>query len=288
MKALIVTLIFILSISVIFISCSNDPVTPGGSLPETIDSSSFVYPFTDGDSWSVKRTMSFENPRPDSIRHYFTGPPVVYNGYVSILYDTIINGITTKCFFETETEGSSVFENRLYYYQTDTGFYCLANRNYMRGFGYNIPFKKNNLSFEKYGIKTQNLFALEQMLINRNRNIYSDTFIVFSPPVLSLKYPVIKNTEWFFLSNFFTVYKKYTEFVNLTVGGQKYSCIKTQRRYEGWDDLIFYEYYSKYGQLQSDHLFKNNLVTTLHNPDGIGYVDMREKIEVLSFNVTSK
>jgi len=284
MKAFAVTLLFILSISVIIISCSDEPVTPAGGIAETVDTGTFIYPFTIGDSWNVKRTMSFENPRPDSIRHYFTDPPVVYNGSISILYDTIINGTAAKCFLETETEDSMVYVNRLYYYQTDTGFYCLANRNSM--FGYFMPFRKNNLSFEKYGIKMQNPFALEQMILSGSPHQSSDTFIIFTPPVLSLKYPVLKNIEWFFFNGFFTVYKKYTEFVNLTVNGQKIACIKTQRRYVGWDDFLFYEYYSKYGQMQSNHLFKDMLVTTINNPDGIGYVDSREKIEVLSFNVS--
>ena len=104
--------------------------------------------------------------------------------------------------------------------------------------------------------------------------------------VIALKYPVVKNTEWIifnFGSNIIS--KKYISWENYHLDTAVIPCIKTQRIWSNNSDYILYDYYSKYGQMKRDYLYKN---TQVKNQLGItvGYADLRETYNVTSFNIT--
>src|SRR5260221_10595419 len=119
--------LFYLIFSIILISCNSDtPTTGGNNTP--IDSSASTYPFTNGSSWNYTHNITISNIRPDSIRHYFLQYPVNGSGTVTILYDTVINSTTTKCFLETYNEFGSTFKSRIYFIKNDTSLMEYAYR----------------------------------------------------------------------------------------------------------------------------------------------------------------
>ena len=113
MKSVIIYFSYVLFSTVTLISCSDDNVVNTPS--PVVDRSDFRYPFTDGSSWEYTRTLYASDIRPDSILHYFTDYPIVLTGRATILYDTVINSILTKCFLDEFVVNNISRSNRYYY-----------------------------------------------------------------------------------------------------------------------------------------------------------------------------
>lgn len=268
-------------------SCSNDNITNNGQ--GLVDTSTFIYPFEDGNSWNYSRTFSAENIRPDSIRHYFSQYPFLANGSVTILYDTIINGITTKCFYERYTEfqsnDSNTWHNRQYLINTDSSLLCYAYWPIWGGSG--IPLKiQSVVNFEKYGhifTDFREIFHFADYGLTGSRA--DDTLSIPNPPIVVMKYPIITGEQWIFryYSGIPSMYRKYLYFENIVLQGDIISSIRTQKTWVNFDDLIMFDHISARGLLKKDMLVKDMLVTTIQNPEGVGYVDMRDVYLINSF-----
>jgi hypothetical protein len=284
--------ILILTVSLFVISCGDDPPTGSGVLIP-VDTSTFTYPFTNGSSWTYQRKMSAENIRPDSIRHYFSEWPFYSMVNINILYDTIINGNTAKCFLEKYSEIHSndtiVHQSRYYYGSYDTALVCFATRGNTGGLGMpydklrGIKFRKNNTIFNT----ANEIFSMAGN--NSSIPLVNDSLYVENPPAVSLKYPIVAGTEWVskYSQGMPLFYKKYLSFNIEYMGLTPISCIKTQRIMPEYENTFFYEYYSKYGQIKRDYLFKDMSVTTVWMPDGAGYADIREMYTMLSYNIAA-
>ena len=76
--------------------------------------------------------------------------------------------------------------------------------------------------------------------------------------------------------------KKYISWENYHLDTAVIACMKTQRIWSSNSDFVFYDYYSKYGQMKRDYLSRNSAVK---NQQGftIGYYDLREVYSVTSF-----
>jgi hypothetical protein len=283
---------FLLIVLILFSACSSDEIVNNNNSGVIIDTSTFTYPFTNGSIWNYQRIYSIENIRPDSIIHYFNELLTFGNGYISILYDTSINNISVKCFFEKYTEyfqnDSNTWYSRNYFGNYDTALICYAYRFTGGGsgmpFGLNqgLQFKKNNLTFRSI----KDIFRyFDYGIINRP---FIDTLIILNPPLTSLKYPIVTGKQWLFknIPELSPIYKKYISFVTICGAGECTSCMKTQRDWTVFNDDFFYDYYSKFGQLRRDYLFKDMILINEYG-DTLGFFDSRDVYNVTSYNIAS-
>ena len=273
-----------------FISCSDSSVTSSGTVPAS-DTGSFVYPFKDGTSWIYSRIYSVKNIRPDSIRHYFSEYPVHGSGTTAILYDTVINGITVKCFLSDYTENSHLWRVREYYANYDSGLVCYG---YREPSGVNLtPFKvSGTIEFRWKEYKSNSLqklcYEIENGHFHNQRFSISgdDSLYLENPPVTCLKYPVVSGTEWLFkyISVLGDIHKKYLGFEKILIGTVFYNTMKTQRIWINMTDLTYYDYYSKFGILKRDYTIKDVMVM---NELGriLGYVDFNDLYNVNTLNI---
>lgn len=267
---------FIIIFLFLFISCGDDNTTSTNTNPpEYVDTASFQYPFTIGSRWSYTITLTAENIRPDSIRHYFSAYPLTGYGYSEVLYDTVIPvGGPVRVIYDMVIIGSDTSASRYYYTNNEYSMVCYGYRGPSTpAFPFSIQPAKNSV--------VHGLFSLGQQFAAS-----PDSFISFGQPIINLKYPVIKNTEWqMFFFGTYTISKKYLSWENYHLDTASIPCIKTQRINTQNNDYIFYDYYSKYGQMKRDNLYKNTRKT---NEFGltIGFYDYREFITVNSFQIT--
>lgn len=261
---------------VILASCgSDDKVINNPDPPEPVDTSNFHFPFTDGTSWNYTLTVTAENIRPDSILYYFNSYPLTGYGYSEILYDTIIQlGGTVKVIYDVLVLGNDTAASR-YYYSQDT-LYSMVCYGFRGGLSPAFPFRKPGCN-NNYGMFSIPFF----------NSAAGDTFNIISPPVIVLKYPVVKNTQWqLFDFGTFNISKKYVSWENYHLDTAVIPCIKTQRIFSNNSDFIYYDYYSKFGQMKRDYLYRNKPFTV----NGItkGYYDERNLYSVTSFNLAAK
>lgn len=264
-------------------NCSNDKVINNSGI--SVDTSSFTYPYNIGSTWAYTRTMDVINISPDSIKHYFTEFPITSTGNITILYDTVVNGISTRCFLYNDSLAS---ESRYYFQQTDTALLCIGYSQDTGGVGF--PFSPSrNISYSFNGLKSKSLINIFTMVNINSFNIQtsSDSIYIEDPPVKCLVYPIRSNFEWLFKdfgSNLY-INKKYMNFENIIIKNQTISCMKTQRIWLGIvSDIYFYDYHSKFGQIKRDYLIKN---ITVRNEFGtpIGYFDAIDVVNVTSFYI---
>ncbi len=270
--------------------CGEDP--PVNNTPPQVDTSTFTYPFTIGSTWSYNRTFSAENIRPDSIRHYFTNYPFHSTGNITIVYDTVINGNTARCFHEkyTEVQGNDTmtWNSRYYYGSYDTALVCFAYR--PGGGGSGMPYLiQSGIKFSKYGKTFNNVNeAFHFIEYGNNMPFAADSLYIEQPPGIALKYPIVTNTEWIcrYIQGTVMSRKKYLSFNIEYIGGIPVSCVKTEKFFTQFNDMICYDYHSKYGQVKRDYLIKDLAVTDpLANI--IGYVDIRDLYNITSYNIVN-
>jgi hypothetical protein len=190
---------YMLSITLITVSaCSDDPGINNGNA--NLDTSAFTYPTSIGSVWNYGRVFSAFNIRPDSVRPYLSSYPFYSSGNITVVYDTLINGIMTKCFLERYTEihgnDTMTFHARHYYANTDTALLCIAYRSGFGGSG--IPFSSNHgIKFGKKGRVFPTLREVLNYMENGNPfQAAGDSLIIHNIPSTVLKYPIVTNTEW--------------------------------------------------------------------------------------------
>jgi len=266
----------IISAAVVLLSsCGSDDTVTNTPPPEPVDTSDFQYPFTIGSYWNYTLTVSAENIRPDSIQYYFNSYPLTGYGYTEIMYDTIVQiGGPARVIYDRLILGNDTTASRYYYSQNEYSMVCYGYRGSTTA---SFPFRKlYDRSFPAGLLST----GIENMTA-------SDTFMVINPPVIVLKYPVVKNTQWvMFDQGSSNISKKYVSWENYHLDTAEIPCINTQRIFSNNSDWILYDFYSKYGQMRKNYLLKNkphinNLGFT------IGYYDKREEYKVTSFNIAA-
>lgn len=278
--------VLLVTAAILFFGCSEKVVNTNSSEP--VDTSSFSYPFTDGSTWNYTQTYSVSNIRPDSIRHHFSNYPYTWTSTITILYDTVINGITTKCFYELYVQSPYTYHSRHYFGNYDT---ALVAYGYRFNGGVSFPFRFNrNIHLSFAGEIFDNTFGLTKSFTNISNpnNFSNDSLYLEIPPVRCLVYPIRTGTGWLFKTIDTTLYihKKYLGFENLTVNGQVISVMKTERKWFGLSggDFYFYDYHSKFGQMKRDYFLRNLIVT---NEFGItiGYYDLHDVVICNSFTI---
>lgn len=277
MKNTITTFIkpfFILFITFFIFSCGEDPVNNNTSNPpEPVDTSSFQYPFTIGSKWNYSISMNAENIRPDSIRYIFNSFPITGTGYSEVLYDTVIPiGGPVRVIYDRTIIGNDTVASRYYYTNSEYSLVCYGYRGPSTPA---FPFSKNAAKNNVPG-----LFSLGQQF-----SAAPDSFIAFSPVVIALKYPVVRNTVWqMFNFGSFTISKKYLSWENYHLDTAVIPVIKTQRINTYDNNWYLYDYYSAYGQMKRDYLYRNVVVTNQFGLT-IGYYDAHDLYTITSFSI---
>lgn len=268
--------IIILFAAAFLTSCGSDDTVTNTPPPEPVDTSDFQYPFTIGSYWNYTLTVSAENVRPDSIQHYFNSYPLTGYGHTEILYDTIlqISG-PARVIYDRLILGNDTTASRYYYTNNEYSMVCYGYRGSTSA---SFPFRKlNDRSYPAGMLST----GIEYMVAP------SDTFMIIDPPVIVLKYPVVKNTEWIMFDlGSSNISKRYVAWENYHLDTATIACIKSQRIWSNNSDWVLYDYYSKYGQMKRDYLFRN---VQFRNNLGItiGYYDKREVYNITSFYIAA-
>lgn len=260
--------------SALLISCSEDN-NNNVITPVPVDSSDFRFPFTNGFSWNYTITTSASDIQPDSILYYFEGYyPIIMNGTASIMYDTVINSVVTKCFLDEFTLNGITRSNRFYYINNDTALILYASRRQSPAAGI-LPFRK---------IKNE----MEIPDVDNKNNVYNNVLEIQSDSLYStLKYPIVTGTEWSHANGGVSVVRKYLGFENVIVPAGTVSCVKKSTVYSVSLSGINYDYYSKSGLMKSYTFFNDIVVTNIANPDGIGTYDLTGETIVTSFIIPS-
>ena len=287
MKAKLICLLAVFTIiSSFFVSCTTD--SPTGV--QYLDTANFKYPFTIGSTWSYTRVQSVENIRPDSIINHFNIYPVNSTSTITISHDTTINGSSTRCFMEVYTEDTTNWYSRTYYANSDSGLICYGYRN--PGGSIGIPFSPtNNIKFLLNGnvYNSINEIFISYGEFSNPKFPTSDSLYLENPPVNCIKYPILIGMEWFFkrLDTDIYIHKKYLGYESILVSNIIISCVKTERKWFGWNsELYFYDYHSKYGQMKRDYYIKNIIVTNEFGVS-IGLMDARDIVTVNSYNIVN-
>lgn len=257
------------------INCSDDEIV--NTVP--VDSSDFRYPFTDGSTWEFTQTVSVSDIKPDSIRHYFSEYPMTATGTITILYDTLINSVLTKCFLEDYRFQNLNVNNRYYYINNDTAlilFYSRMNTHLSSGFLPNSSVILNHLNAN-----------LDQFKPGNKQSFSSVTDSIQTV----LKYPVIQGKEWNIYFEVFKqdINKKYIGFENINTLAGVISCINLKTTYPSYINIDpIFQYYSKYGLMKRNWFIDDIAHTSITNPDGDGTFDRTDETIVTSFHINPK
>ncbi|MBK8983073.1 MAG: hypothetical protein IPM38_12285 [Ignavibacteria bacterium] len=256
--------------SLTIFSCSEDIVSPP---PAPVDSTQFKYPFTNGSRWTYHKVESATNIRPDSIVQYFTDFPRITDGSVTILYDTVINSVVTKCFLDEFTIANNTYQNRYYYINNDTALILFHNVLTFSSGGF-LPLGK---------IKFNTALADKNVILNSE---VSDLYSVFDSIDIALKYPFVTGLEWSTFVNNVGSYYKYMGFENLAnpMGGV-ISCMRVYAIKSYLQAYPIYLFYSKYGLMEKYQNLNDLTVSSVTHPEGIGFVDIEIKSVVTSFQI---
>lgn len=266
-KFLLINIFLFTILSLTIINCSDDPVS-------VVDTSDFRYPFTDGTYWNYKRTITISDIRPDSILHYFLNNPTVITGKVTILYDTVINSVVTKCFLDEFTNEGITESNRYYYINNDTSLILF----------YSGPHSLNGL-FPLRIIRNSNIIFSE---ITGKFNFTSDEISNSGEPLSStLKYPIVTGTEWTFNNGNSEVTRSYIGFEIVSTPSITTSCMKEKTTFNYFPNDPIYNYYSKFGLLKRTQYVNDIEFSTITYPNGIGIIDINDESEILSFSIAS-
>jgi len=258
-KLIFITLISILT--AILLSCKSDTVTNTSGINPP-DTSGFIYPFAIGNSWSYTTKEYASDIHPDSILHYFSNYPITWTGTVTILYDTLINNIQTRCFLEVLTVTQSIRQSRAYMINNDTALLMYAHRSMATLI---IPDEKSG-----------------KIKYNLDYGPGDDTLLIYNPPYVMLKYPVVTGRTW---NSYGSTVKKYEGYELVTVGAGSFKCMKTKTIFSSLPESPFYDYYCKYGLLKRTVTYNDMLITNEWFPEGIGTADLTFTTTANSFNV---
>ena len=261
MKTLIYSALALI-LTVILFSCKSDTVTNSTGIT-SLDTSSFIYPFAIGNSWTYTEKEYASDIHPDSILHYFSNYPLTWNGTATILYDTVINNIQTRCFLETTNDGQRTIQSRTYMINNDTALLMYAKR----GMGVLVNPPRD---------------VSGKVIYNLDYGPGDDTLRIYNPPYIILIYPVVTGRTWY---SYGSTVKKYEGYEMITIGASYFNCMKTKTTYSYFTESPYYDYYCKYGLLKRTVTFNDIVITNEWFPEGIGTADLSYITTVNSFIV---
>jgi hypothetical protein len=257
----LVSIGFAFVLTIVFFSCKSDNVTGPGGLT-SMDTGTFSFPFNTGNSWSYTIKTYASDIHPDSILKYFSEYPLTSSGTVTILYDTIINNISTRCFLETISDTHRTYQTRNYLINNDTAFLIYAQR-----------------GFTFFGGPADNMPGTQKYNLSDG---IDESIHIYNPPYSILKYPVVTGRTW---GTPDTVVCKYEGFELVTIGAGVFKCMKKSTIYAVLPESPYYDYYCKFGLLKRTVIFDDMVITSERFPEGMGTADLTFITSVNSFNI---
>ncbi|MEP7145648.1 MAG: hypothetical protein ABI792_01425 [bacterium] len=275
-------IIFLVLLSLTLFSCSDNPVNNNNPPGVQTD---FKYPFKTGSFWYYNTRNFVTNIRPDSLNVYFSSDTISGNGAADFSRDSVINNDTLKLLRNSNSSAGHSQTTLEYYKQTDSGLIRIAFYSDGTNFG---PFRPSlkNLKFSIHGRSFPSLKELVNYYDDEIELRDSTPLIFDNPPVRTIKYPIIKNSEWNLItyagiSDTTRITKQYIDYENVTVNAGTFYCIKIRRRWyynspTADPNLVFYDYFSKEGMIKRDFLIKDILISNSQGQP-IGFIDVKEE-----------
>jgi hypothetical protein len=248
----------------------------------------FEYPLKIGNVWEYERVFEQFNFRPDSLRNIFPETKYVSRSFVEVKKDTTLqDSLQCKIVQEKITEERQDFLSWGYYANKTEGFYEYAYKT--GGGGLTMPKQRTDFEYNIAGISFRNIrdasdYFEKHLPVYANLN---DTLIYWDPKRKVLKYPPEIGEEWILYQGVpFTIHKKIIgrELVSTVTGN--YNCYKIQWIYSGVTNInvIFYDYICEKGLIKRSILFKDVVVSSDDNPEGIGYMDSSDETVLTDIN----
>lgn len=268
LKFKIIYTVILISIITGLTSCSDDNII---NPVIAVDNSDFRFPFTNGSTWNYTVRNNASNIQPDSILHYFTEYPLVTNGTVTILYDTLINSVLTKCFLDEYIAFGIQYSNRFYYINNDTALILYASRSNGSGSGF-LPLAT---PYKNLQVSDTNIPGEVQGNELRIRDTLTST----------LKYPMVSGTQWSESYDGIVTSKYYERFYNISFQTEVFSAMKVniERNIPFLPRLT--AFYNRNGLITVSGTIENIMLTTISSPDGAGTYDLWIERTVTSFNI---
>lgn len=266
----------------IIISCSdNDTHNNLISLPvvDTTSRNNFKYPYNINSFWYYSTRNFVTNLRPDSVGVYFSTDTLIGYGDASFEKDTILNQDTVRLLRNSHSEPQHSHTTLEYYKQTENGLIRIAYLSDGINFG---PYRSSNNNL-KYSVNGKSFRSLNDIYeYYKMENSTSGKLVFDDPPITAIKYPIVQNEEWDFVSYGTTrITKKFTDFETVNSAAGSFYCIKIRRN---WyynspapdTNYISYDYFAKEGMVKRDFRIKDILIS---NQSGtpIGYIDVKEE-----------
>jgi hypothetical protein len=281
-------ILILIYFSCFIISCSNETVITNSPVVVTPPENNFQYPYSLNSFWYYTTRNFVTNLRPDSLNVYFSTDTLVGYGDASFVRDTIINQDTVRLLRNSHSEPKHSHTTLEYYKQTDSGLIRIAYASDGTNFG---PYRPLNNSLT-YTVNRKTFNSLNEIYDYYSRESESVTgnLTFDDPPLRALKYPIVQNEEWSFITYGLTrITKKYTDFETVQLPAGNFYCIKIQRNWY-YDNsttpdasYISYDYFSKQGMIKRDFRIKDILINNQNGP--IGYIDVKEEANLNLYNI---
>lgn len=231
------------------------------------------YPLKIGNEWIYKRSISYNNFEPDSLKDMFSDYKFYVN--VKVTRKTVLDSINLFELFETNDLFNSSYA---YYANQPNGLYKYA---YSNSPSYALPKRINSVQLKLDQLSFTNSFELLNFLKNGIVNsVNNDSVMVFDQPRLVYKYPMTIGSEWNFTSDFLIIDKKIIGHEIIVINSNSYNCIKIMWDYKSQDfsnTIEYYEWVCEKGLIKSSVTIKDVTISTIEFPDGFGKVDYKEE-----------
>ncbi|MEO8210252.1 MAG: hypothetical protein ABI840_06800 [bacterium] len=285
-------ILILIIFSSFFISCSdetdnniiNPPIDP------TLSQSVFKYPYNINSFWYYTTRNFVTNLRPDSLSVYFPSDTLVGYGDASFVKDTVINQDTVRLLRNSHSEPKHSHTTLEYYKQTDSGLIRIAFYSEGANFG---PFRPLNTNLT-YSVNGLSFNSLNEIYEHYNSdNSVRGSLIFDDPPITAIKYPIVQNEEWNFVSyssgtDTTRITKKFTDFETLILPSGTFYCIKIRRNWYYSSptpdtNYISFDYFSKEGMIKRDFRIKDIIISNSNGP--IGYIDVKEEANLNLYSI---
>ncbi len=274
-------ILFLFSSFIISCGDQNDEVI-NPTVEPTLNQNNFKYPYNINSFWYYTTRNFVTNLRPDSLSVYFGRDTLVGYGDASIVRDTVINGDTLRLLRNSHSEPAHSHTTLEYYKQTDSGLIRIAFYSDGVNFG---PYRPLNTHLI-YSVNGKTFNSLNEIYYYYNSdNSVSGSLIFDDPPTTAIKYPIVQNEEWNFITYISAadttrITKTFTDFETLILPSGTFYCIKIQRNWYYSSptpdtNYISFDYFSKEGMIKRDFRIKDILVSNTQGP--IGYIDVKEE-----------
>jgi hypothetical protein len=260
--------------------------------PIVADPGPFKYPDSIGNQWDYERTFSTVIIRPDSTGQSHPVDTSVTSPVIMkvIRKDTLRNSIEAYLFQEIITENNRNIVGDTWYVNSDSGLSIYA----YHGAGLLIPKSGSGKRFFFNGRYFSSVREITSYVTQEIPKKFtpSDSITYEVPPVLTLKYPLMNNSEWTYRSsgNPWKINKKIVGTKQIEVPAGKFNCFKIVWFFDvnndlQWDEnLELTDYVCEKGLIRRTVVYKDITIVDQENPTGYSTFDMKDESVLTHLN----